>query len=127
LHAVERARAGREADNASAANTADGETVYGKVIGRGIPKRWGATGMMLGVVMPTEFMFGRPLSSEELELIRLQIDSDDKIDAVSDEVGGGIVERNWPHLLSKLPPAQEPKASGTVEAYEIPEPDSLGG
>jgi hypothetical protein len=48
------------------------------------------------------------------------------IDAVSDEERG-IVEWDWPHLLSKLPPAQEPKASGTVEAHEIPEPDSLGG
>jgi hypothetical protein len=37
-------------------------------------------------------MFGRPLSPEELELTRSQIESMDKIDAVSDEVRG-IVER----------------------------------
>jgi hypothetical protein len=36
-------------------------------------------------------------------MIRSQIESMDKIDAVSDEVRG-IVERNWPHLVSKLPP-----------------------
>jgi hypothetical protein len=53
--------------------------------------------------MPMEFMFGRPLSPEELELIRSQIESMDQIDAVSDGVRG-IVERNWPHLVSKLPP-----------------------
>jgi hypothetical protein len=56
--------------------------------------------------MPTEFMFGRPLSPEELEMIRSQIESMDKIDAVSDEVRG-IVERNWPHLVSKLPARDE--------------------
>jgi hypothetical protein len=78
------------------------------------------------IVMPTEFMSGRPLSQGELELIRVQIECYEKIDAVSDEVRG-IVERNWPHLVAKLPPPQEQAASGTVEAYEIPEPDSLGG
>jgi hypothetical protein len=50
-----------------------------------------------------EFMFGRPLSPEELDLIRSQIESMDKIDAMSDEVRG-IVERNWSHLVSRLPP-----------------------
>jgi hypothetical protein len=38
-----------------------------------------------------EFMFGRPLSPEELELIRSQIEPMDDITAVSDEVRG-IVE-----------------------------------
>jgi hypothetical protein len=56
-----------------------------------------------GETVPMEFMFGRPLSPEELEMIRSQIESMDKIDAVSDEVRG-IVKRNWPHLVSKLPP-----------------------
>ena len=50
-----------------------------------------------------EFMFGRPLEPEELELLRQQIESMDDITAIDDEVRG-IVERNWPHLLSKLPP-----------------------
>jgi hypothetical protein len=56
--------------------------------------------------MPTEFMFGRILSSEELDMIREQIESMDEIGAVTDEVRR-IVERNWPHLLAKLPPKDE--------------------
>jgi hypothetical protein len=42
--------------------------------------------------MPIEFMFGRQLSPEELELIREQIESMDEITAIDDEVHG-IVER----------------------------------
>jgi hypothetical protein len=49
-----------------------------------------------------EFMFGRPLSPEELEMLRKQIED---ITAIDDEVRG-IVERNWPHLLPKLPPRE---------------------
>jgi hypothetical protein len=60
---------------------------------------------------PMEFMFGRPLEPEELELLRKQIESMDDITAIDDEVRG-IVERNWPHLLSKLPPQQEEVANG---------------
>jgi hypothetical protein len=56
--------------------------------------------------MPIEFMFGRQLSPEELELIREQIESMDEITAIDDEVRG-IVERNWPHLMGKLPPKDE--------------------
>jgi hypothetical protein len=55
-----------------------------------------------------EFMFGRPLSPEELEgMLRQQIEGMDDITAIDDEVRG-IVERNWPHLLSKLPPEDLP-------------------
>jgi hypothetical protein len=53
--------------------------------------------------MPIEFMFGRPLSPKKLEMIREQIESMDDITAIDDEVRG-IVERNWPHLVAKLPP-----------------------
>jgi hypothetical protein len=56
--------------------------------------------------MPIEFLHGRPLSPEELELIREQIESLDHIGAVDPEIRG-IVARNWPHLLSKLPPEPE--------------------
>ena len=56
--------------------------------------------------MPMEFMFGRPLSPEELDTLRQQIESMDDITAVTDEVRG-IVERNWPHLVAKLPPRDE--------------------
>jgi hypothetical protein len=39
-------------------------------------------------------------------MVREQIESMDDITAVDDEVRG-IVEQNWPHLLSKLPPREE--------------------
>jgi hypothetical protein len=53
--------------------------------------------------VPIEFLHGRPLSPEDLEMIRLEIESFDNIDVIDDEIRG-IVARNWPHLLSKLPP-----------------------
>jgi hypothetical protein len=53
-----------------------------------------------------EFMFGRPLSPDELEMLRKHIESIDDITAVTGEVRG-IVERNWPHLVAKLPPRDE--------------------
>jgi hypothetical protein len=54
--------------------------------------------------MPIEFLHGRPLGSEELEMIRQQIESGfDQIAAIDPEIRG-IVARNWPHLLAKLPP-----------------------
>jgi hypothetical protein len=59
-----------------------------------------------------EFMFGRPLEPEELELLRQQIESMDDITAIDDEVRG-IVERNCPHLLSKLRPEPEEVSPGT--------------
>jgi len=43
-----------------------------------------------------------PLSPEDFEVIRREIESFDNIDVVDDEIRG-IVARNWPHLLSKLP------------------------
>jgi len=46
---------------------------------------------------------GRPLEPEELEAIRQQIEQFDNIEAIDPEMRG-IVERNWPHLISKLPP-----------------------
>jgi hypothetical protein len=58
------------------------------------------------VEIAMEFMFGRPVDPDELDLIRQQIESMDDITAVSDEVRG-IAERNWPRLLSKLPPAED--------------------
>jgi hypothetical protein len=56
--------------------------------------------------MPIEFLHGRPLSPEDLERIRLEIESFDDITAVDDEIRG-IVKRNWPHLLAKLPPERD--------------------
>jgi hypothetical protein len=56
--------------------------------------------------MTIEFLHGRPLEPEELELIQQQIESDfDDIAQIDPEIRG-IVERNWPHLLAKLPPDQ---------------------
>jgi hypothetical protein len=43
---------------------------------------------------------------EELEFHRTQIEAVDDIGAVTDEVRG-IVERNWRHLVPKLPPKGE--------------------
>jgi hypothetical protein len=63
-----------------------------------------------------EFMFGRPLSPEELDMIREQIESMDNIAAIDDDVRG-IVERNWPHLVAKLPPREDDSG----------EPDRLNG
>lgn len=57
--------------------------------------------------MPIEFLHGRPLEPDELELIRLQLESGfDSIAEIDPELRG-IVARNWPHLLSKLPPEQK--------------------
>jgi hypothetical protein len=56
--------------------------------------------------MPIEFLHGRPLSPEELEMIRRKIEALDDIGAVDGEIRA-IVARNWPHLLSKLPPEDE--------------------
>ena len=53
--------------------------------------------------MPIEFFHDRRLEPDELESIRRQIESFDTIDAVDPEIRG-IVERNWPRLLAKLPP-----------------------
>src|SRR5712664_4119828 len=48
--------------------------------------------------MPMEFLHGRPLSPEDLERIRVEIESFDNIDVIDDEIRG-IVARNWPYLL----------------------------
>jgi hypothetical protein len=57
--------------------------------------------------MSAEFLHGRPLSPEELEMLRQQIEEGfDNIAEVDDEIRG-IVARNWPHLLSKLPPEED--------------------
>jgi hypothetical protein len=57
--------------------------------------------------MPVEFLHGRPLSREELEMIRQRIDEGfDNIAEADDEIRG-IVARNWPHPLSKLPAEED--------------------
>jgi hypothetical protein len=43
------------------------------------------------------------LSADELDAIRRQLETLDRIDAVSDEMRG-IIARNWPHITPKLPP-----------------------
>jgi hypothetical protein len=57
--------------------------------------------------MPIEFLRGRPLSPVELELIRRQVEEGFEVIAVVDDEIRGIVARNWPHLLAKLPPEEE--------------------
>jgi hypothetical protein len=61
---------------------------------------------MIVIPCSSNSRFGRPLSPEELDMIRKQIESMDQIGAVTDEVRG-IAERSWPHLVSKLPPREE--------------------
>jgi hypothetical protein len=56
--------------------------------------------------MPMEFLHGRPLSPEDLEMIRRELESLDDIGAVDEEIRG-IVARKWPHLLAKLPPEED--------------------
>lgn len=56
--------------------------------------------------MPIEILHGRPLEPEELEMIRMQIEAFDTIAAIDPEIRR-IVERNWPHLLPKLPPDED--------------------
>jgi hypothetical protein len=45
--------------------------------------------------MPIEFLRGRPLSLEELELIRRQIEEGFEVIAAVDDEIRGIVARNW--------------------------------
>jgi hypothetical protein len=56
--------------------------------------------------MPVEFLHGRPLSPEELEMLRQQIEEGfDNIAEVDPEIRG-IVARTWPYLLEKPPPEE---------------------
>ena len=43
------------------------------------------------------------LEAEDLKMIRAHIEESDTIEAIDPEIRA-IVARNWPHLLSKLPP-----------------------
>jgi hypothetical protein len=63
-------------------------------------------GAFVETAMPMEFYQGRPLEPEELEAIRQQIEQFDTIEAIDPEMRG-IVERNWPHLVGKLPPGDD--------------------
>jgi hypothetical protein len=56
--------------------------------------------------MPIAFLHRRPFSPEDLETIRREIEAMDDIGAVDDEIRG-IVARNWPDLVSKLPPEED--------------------
>ena len=57
--------------------------------------------------MPVEFLHGRPLSPDELEMLRRQIEEGfDNTAEVDDEIRD-VVARNWPYLLEKLPPEDE--------------------
>ena len=57
--------------------------------------------------MEIEFLHGQPLGPQELEIIRRQIEEGAEVIAAVDDEIRGIVARNWPHLLSKLPPEDE--------------------
>jgi hypothetical protein len=55
--------------------------------------------------MPIEFFHGRPLEPEELGIIRGALEKLDSLEGIDPELRV-IVARNWPHLLSKLPPVK---------------------
>jgi hypothetical protein len=63
--------------------------------------------LRVGPRMPIEFLHGRPLGPEELELIRRQVEEGFEVIAAVDDEIRGIVARNWPHLLAKLPPEED--------------------
>jgi hypothetical protein len=56
--------------------------------------------------MRMEFLHGRTLLPEELERIRRRIEELDDVRRVDPEIRG-IVARNWPELLEKLPPEED--------------------
>jgi hypothetical protein len=53
--------------------------------------------------MPIEFLHGRPLKPEEVRVIRVALEQLDSVETNDPEIRA-LVARNWPHLLSKLPP-----------------------
>jgi hypothetical protein len=53
--------------------------------------------------MLLEFLSGRLLSDADLDAIRRGLEDCDRIEVISDEMRA-LVERNWPHLVPKLPP-----------------------
>jgi hypothetical protein len=57
--------------------------------------------------MPIEFLHGRPLSPEDLEMIRRQIEEGCDVIAAIDPEIRGIVARNWPDLVYRLPPEDD--------------------
>jgi hypothetical protein len=75
-------------------------SVFGRAKGRN-------EALPAGVDSPASWVpHGRPLRPEELEMIRQQIEEGfDNIAEVDPEICG-IVARNWPYLLCKLPPEQ---------------------
>jgi imidazolonepropionase-like amidohydrolase len=53
-------------------------------------------------------LHGRELSDAELEAIRAQVESFDRIEHIDDEMRDLIAQR-WPHLLDKLPLRMRPR------------------
>ena len=76
--------------------------------GRDVERKQGTRCLMCGLASHANGIPARPPPQPgELELIRRQIEEGfEVIGAVDDEIRG-IVARNWPHLLSKLPPEEE--------------------
>src|SRR5215510_7617739 len=73
--------------------------------------------------MPIEFPHGRPLSPEELELIRRQVEEGFEVIAAVDgeirgitpvSVVGCVVARDWPHEASTKRTTQDPTASSVT-------------
>jgi hypothetical protein len=56
--------------------------------------------------MPMEFLCGHLLSDADLAALRRGLENCDRIEVVNDEMRA-LVERNWPHLVPKLPPEED--------------------
>lgn len=52
---------------------------------------------------PPDTLHGHPLTADELDELRKQIEGFDSIEAIDPGIRA-IVERNWPELVPKLPP-----------------------
>jgi hypothetical protein len=56
--------------------------------------------------MPTQFLYGRPLSKADLDGIRRDLEAMESIEVITDQLRAVVVQ-NWPHLIAKLPPHDE--------------------
>ena len=68
---------------------------------------WWRPNSRVGLHVPMEVLHGRPLSPEELEMIRRQIEEGIEVMAAVDDEIRGSVARNLLHLLAKLPPEED--------------------
>src|SRR5260370_5359616 len=76
------------------------------LVGDPVERRQGTRRPRFGLTCQWNSCTAALSTPEELEMIRREIEAFDHIGAVDDEIRG-IVARNWPHVLSKLPPEED--------------------